>query len=416
MAERSVAAAARQESQGKPENGSISGREAGRARSEIRPLVRAKVIAEAAMLLRCAAFLGDTDAEMARAIHDLARRLVPAARGESLLVALCREPTLALDHAAAHIHLTGLGHPDASVDQMLAEIAQGEAFGGPERLPNHELEHHWLRQIWAGSGDPPDADLVARTCIARPLDALGSATEDLYAFTHVVLHASDMGRRSPPWPRWRDEIAADAEAALAAALDADNLDLAAELLWTWPMLGLAWSPAAMFSFGLLASAQDEHGFLPGPQWSAGDAAQLPDDRRDEYKLRTSYHATLVMGFLCASALRHDPPPRAVSAMSARGGALDAVLALVDARPREARWRGALLELDAAPRESLADLVLSIALRRARNAHDLEGLRECLSVWSRFDLVAGPSVHQALGLLRRATLLGQATSVAQGSVV
>ena len=107
---------------------------------------------------------------------------------------------------------------------------------------------------------------------------------------------------------------------------------------------------------------------------------------------------------------------AVRPAPAADGALDAILALVPVMPREGRWRGALLELDAGQRESLADLVRSIALRRARNAHDLERLRECLAVSVRFDLVAGPSVHQALGLLRRATLLGQATSGAQGTFV
>src|SRR5687768_1656490 len=105
------------------------------------------------------------------------------------------------------------------------------------------------------------------------------------------------------WPRSLEDIARDAEAALAAAFDADNLDLAAELIWTWPMLRLQWSPVATFGFGILAAAQDLHGFLPGPGYSAGDYERLPSDLRDEYVLRTSYHTTLVMGFVCGAALR-----------------------------------------------------------------------------------------------------------------
>jgi hypothetical protein len=409
VASRSVAAATT--------TGSSPDRETGIFRSGIRPLALAKVVAEAAMLLRCAAFLADTEPWIARAIDGLARQLVPAARGDALLVALCREPALALDHAAAHIHLAALGHPDARVDRLLVEIAQGEAVGGPERLPNHELEHWWLARIRSGSEAPPPAELLVRTCIARPLDALGSSTAELYAFTHVVLHASDMGRRPPAWPRPQEDMAADAEAALAAALDADNLDLTAELLWTWPMLGLPWSPAATFAFDVLASAQDAHGFLPGPDWSADDCARLPEGRRDEYALRTSYHATLVMGFLCAAALRPDrQPSQAVSATPGRSGAADAVLALAHERPRAPRWRSAFAELDAPARESLAGLVLSIALRRARAAQDMERVRRCLAAWQAFDLPAGPSVRQGLGLLRRVTLLaGTADRTADGLV-
>ena len=52
-------------------------------------------------------------------------------------------------------------------------------------------------------------------------------------------------------------------------------DLAAELLWTWPMLGLPWSAAAIFCFALLAEVQDSHGFLPGPGYSARTCAALP---------------------------------------------------------------------------------------------------------------------------------------------
>jgi hypothetical protein len=377
-------------------------------------LVLTKVVAEAAMLLRCAAFLADTDAQIARTIGAVARQLIPVARGDSLLVALCRQPALALDHAAAHIHLTGLGHRDACVDRLLAEINEGERVGGPERLPNHELEHQWLSQIWTGiDGDAP-LELIARTCVARPLDALGSTIPELYAFTHVVLHASDMGRRRPRWPRSEDEIAADAEAALAAALDTDNLDLLAELLWTWPMLGIPWSPAATFGFALLASAQDVHGFLPGPGWSADDAAQLPGWRRDEYMLRTSYHATVVMGFLCAAALRHDrEPPATVGARPGSKGAVDVLLALVPTTRASVRWRSALLELDADRRESLAELVLSIGMRRAWVAQDLELVRRYLDAWLHFDLVAQPSVQQGLGLLRRATLLGQMAALTPG---
>jgi len=325
------------------------------------------------------------------------------------LAALYHEPALAPDRAAAHIHLSDLGYQEAKIDRLLGEIMQCEGIGGTERLPNHDLERQWLTDIWSGgiADTTTVAKLIDRTCLALPLDALGSTTLDLYAFTHVVLYASDMGRRPIQWPRPAGEIMADAEAALAAAIDADNFDLAAELLWTWPMLGLPWSPAATFSFGILAATQDDHGFLPGPEYSARDHASLPEDQRDEYVLRTSYHATFVMGFLCAAALRPGlAPPVTVTPIAAPSDAISAIIPLLKPPPQEPRWLSAVQYLDATRRESLAEFVLTIVLRRARASYDLELVREGLSAGLACDLLDGPAVHQALALLRRARLLGQ----------
>src|SRR5262245_41910236 len=218
-----VDAALRHESQHDPLQGKSSNPEADEVFGRTRPLVVTKVVAEAAMLLRCVAFLGRTNDPIASAIDELARRLIKPSRGKQLLTLLCLDPTLAFDQAAAHIHLTDLGYRDASVDQMLMEITQGEVVAGPERLPNHQLEHQWLKAIWLGDDSDAAAHLLARTCIAHPIDVLGARTQDLYAFTHVVLYASDMGRRRCQWPRPLEEIARDAEAALAAAVDAGQL-------------------------------------------------------------------------------------------------------------------------------------------------------------------------------------------------
>ena len=383
-------------------------REGGDVPPSAAPLIVAKVVAEATMLLRCGAFLRQADDEVAGLFDDLARRLIPYARRDSILVALCRDPARALDNAAAHIHLEALGYSDRSFDRLLGEILKDEDVGG-ERLPNHDLERQWLRTIWSGVSHGPmvDADLLGRTCIARPLDALGSTTPDLYAFTHVVLYASDMGRARIALPRTASEIVADAEAGLAAAIDAENFDLAAELLWTWPMLGLPWSPAAIFCFGLLADVQDRHGFLPGPGYSARHCADLPEDEREDYVLQTSYHANFVMGFLCLAALQSGlSPPDAVPSKGLSARAMVSIMPLLDANARNAGWHGRFMQLDAGCRGSLVEFVLTIALRRARAAHDLDLVRDGLSVALRCGLTGGPAVRQSLDLLRRAMLLGQ----------
>jgi len=327
-----------------------------------------------------------------------------------VLAALGREPASAFESATAHIHLAALGYRDDSVDRLLTEIAQGEDVR-PERLPNHDLENAWLRQIWSGSDVSALAELVARTCLARSLDALGSAAPDLYAFTHTVLYATDMGRRPFTTPRPMREIEADAEAALAAALDADNFDLAAELLWIWPMLKLPWSPAATFSFSILATMQDTHGFLPGPEYSSPHHLSAPKDQQDEYVLRTSYHATLAMGILCSAALRSNLVPQTTVPRTNSGCRGDSIVRLVQTKSTQPRWQRAFAQLESAQRWSLAEFVLSVALRRARATNDLELLRHCLSAALHRDLIDGPAARQATALLRRSTILGQISAPA-----
>ena len=415
VAKRSLVAAVRHEAQ--TEHRGRQDPDASDAPRGAGPLVVAKVVAEATMLLRCAAFLRHTDDEVAGLFDELARRLIPYARRESVLVSLCREPARALDNAAAHIHLSALGYHDQPFDRLLTEILKDEDVGG-ERVPNHDLERQWLRNIWSGVSHGPmvDAGLLDRTCIARPLDALGSSTSDLYAFTHVVLYASDMGRNPIKLPRAASEIVADAEAGLAAAIDAENFDLAAELLWTWPMLGLPWSPAAIFCFGLLAEVQDRNGFLPGPGYSARNCADLPEDERDDYVLRTSYHANFVMGFLCLAALQSGlSPPVALPSKWLSARAIVSIMPLLNANSRNSGWHNRFMGLAAGCRGSLAEFVLTIVLRRARAAHDLELVRDGLGVALRCGLTEGPSVRQSLDLLRRVMLLSQMLSENASSV-
>ncbi|MDQ2796297.1 MAG: hypothetical protein M3Y06_03930, partial [Actinomycetota bacterium] len=88
------------------------------------------------------------------------------------------------------------------------------------------------------------------------------------------MYASDSGRRGTTFPRPVENVLADAETALAVALDDGNLDLAAEALWTWPMLGATPSAIARFAWRLLAAAQDETGLVVGPQFSTETHAAL----------------------------------------------------------------------------------------------------------------------------------------------
>jgi len=84
-------------------------------------LIAAKVVAETAMLLFAVQPVRHLDAGIDCAAMAVTRLLVPHARSEQVLAAVCLDPGLARDHAVAHIILTRLGHPDSGMDQLLNE-------------------------------------------------------------------------------------------------------------------------------------------------------------------------------------------------------------------------------------------------------------------------------------------------------
>ncbi|OWQ49033.1 hypothetical protein CDL60_03950 [Roseateles noduli] len=384
-------------------------------------LVLGKVVGEAAMLLRTTAPLRGEDETLDVEARLLAVQLVAQARGARVRERLCNDAGRALEHASAHLFLGDAGYPDEAFDRLLDDILDGEDACGPERLPNHQLECAWLDQIRRGRVEVEaiDEELLVATCIGWPLDVLGCSTLDLYMFTHVVMYASDMGRRAVPLPRPVEDILAEAEAGLAAALDADNFDLTAELLWTWPMLHQRWSAAAVFAFELLMQVQDEHAFLPGPDYARWAGRSGGGLAHEDVVQRTSYHANLVMGMLCAVALQTEgerlPEPTRISARDRRPVAQSAgtrpqsvgdLLDRLPARPFVPRWQRALAARDERERAALASLCFSVWFRRAASANDIPRLREALAATLEHDECDGPSAHQALRRLQRITAIGR----------
>lgn len=373
-------------------------------------LLREKVVAETAMLLLCVDPLREADERTGRLCDSLARLLIPHARHRDVLAAICLDPGMARDQSIAHAILSRLGHTDAGVDALLAEsLAMGPDFG-PERLPHRRLEQTWLTRVWSGTGTPDgdDSRLVADSMLGRPMDALGSTRLDLYAFTHAVMYASDLGRRPLQGARPTAAIGRDADDALGFALDSNDFDLTAEVLMTWPMLGLSWSPAATFAFGVLAGVEDGLGFLPGVAFDAARYQALSGQERSRFALTTSYHSTYVMGMLCAAALTCDcPPPATVSRESRSCGAAAALLSLVAAEDPEPCWREPLRALASDQQDSLAALLLTMILRRARTQGNVRLVRDALEVALAADLIDGPAPMQAVALLRRIPALESA---------
>jgi hypothetical protein len=365
-------------------------------------------VAETALLLYCVAPIAGLDDRLRERLDTIARLLVPLARHRDVRAAICLEPGLALDHAVGHILLGRLGYAGPEVDRLLAATPATAAGCGPERLPHRRLEQAWLAGLRQEGSLRPRAEsrLVAESMLGRPLDVLGSTRLDVYAFTHAVMYASDLGRRRIALPRSRAAIAADALAALAFSLDGDDFDLTAELLLTWPMLRLRWSAAGAFAFSLLTAVEDDHGFLPGSTFDRERYQELPHGERRDYVAATCYHTVYVMAFLCAALLRPGcAPPATVARAGRRRGAGAILLRLADeGDARRPRWRDAVGMLAPVQQDALAPLLLAVLLRRARTRGDLGLIREALAVALAHDLVAAPAPLQAAALLRRSQAL------------
>ena len=235
-----------------------------------------KVVGEALLLLRTARVAGTSEPAW-RMLYD---DVLPLARPESLPASLCLDPARALDSAFAHIQLSALGNGDAELD-LLLELALAEPACGPEQSVIAALHQEWLQRLRTSDPDVGGlATMLARSSLGRPVDVLRCTTQDGYVLTHAIMHGTDLGSWSIPLPRPVHELLADLDALLGVALDADNLDLTAELLWSWPMLRLPPTPASRFAFEVLIHAHDEHGFLPGPGFDPSAHAALPAAERD----------------------------------------------------------------------------------------------------------------------------------------
>jgi hypothetical protein len=279
-----------------------------------------------------------------------------------------------------------------------------DILGTSERLPNHALEVHWLQRKWSGRSYDDLDELLARTCLGSPLDLLGCSTADLYALTHVILYGSDFGSREIAWPRPAQEVLEDIDCAVALALDAENFDLTAELLWSYPMLDLPWTASAGLGLQVLLTEQNSHGFLPGPDFAANDYATLDTRLTAEYVARTSYHSTLALGIL-STVLMHkqysicgfewleetDPIPSERSAIVRT----------------ERAWERVSRKLVDQQQEKFRAFRHIVALRRACSACDLVLIKRTFeSAIDSIELEMNVS-KQALALLRRAALISQA---------
>ena len=362
-----------------------------------------KIIAETAILLRAVASLPTSVApDLVRRARALARTLLPHARHARVLVGIALHPAVARDYAVAHLSLASMGYPDARIDRALAESVAAPTAGARERFPYRELEQGWL--AWLGGGAPPTDEAIERTSLVTGVDLLTGSRDDVYAFTHAVMYATDFGLRAARLPRPTEDVLATAESALAGALDDDDFDVAGELLFAWPCLGAEWSAMSSLAFGVLARVEDEVGVLPSLGIDRAEYERQPPGTRGHYVAAVAYHTAYVMGILCASVLRGrrrpQPAQRGPVARRALASLARHLLSWLDADARRPQWRR---DLDALPPErqgALVPFLIDVALRRAVRGVDLVAVRYLLQTALAAGVASSPLCAQAAGVLRR----------------
>jgi hypothetical protein len=363
-----------------------------------------KVVAETGVLLLAAGPMARRSDEVRDRAHELVRVLAPHARGERVRARICLEPSLALDHAAAHLCLSRLGFPDPNLDRLLRESLQAESAFSRERHPHRQLEQEWLVRVWNVLPTPAKEDpyLPKRSALGRSMDLLSASKDDVYAFTHAIMYITDLGTRRARLPRSSRTIAADADSALASCLAEPDYDIAGEVLLTWPMLRRRWSSSATVGFAVLASVEDRAGFLSGSGISLGRPQAAEGEQQSRYTVATAYHTAYVMGLLCAAALGPGRTPSVCPAPAPRRlhGAAGELMALVADEPPQADWCKYVTELPPAAQDSAAELILHICLRHAAVRRDLGTLAAALHVAERYGMLDTPACHQAAQLLRR----------------
>jgi hypothetical protein len=233
------------------------------------------------------------------------------------------------------------------------------------------------------------------------MDLFGGTRDDIYAFTHAVIYAADFNIRPASFPRPRQVLLGEAEAALARAVDAEDYDICGELLMTWPLTGTTWSAASAFGFKVLADVEDQVGFLPTAATRLDRLNALDGAARAEYLTATAYHTAYVMGLLCAAALAPGrEPPRHLPFQDAVPRPAAAILPFFDDGGRRRHWQDTFDRFPPMDRDALSGFLLTIALHRRVATYDFAAVAKLLAIAVSLDLADMPAASQAAELLGR----------------
>ena len=365
-----------------------------------RPLVPGKVLGETALLCRVAGRLLADDPGLARfeglgaAQARLGEALTRALDPHRAALVVAADPRGRVTEVFPFALLGDLDTGHREVARRLLDLGF-DAGLGDEPAAFDRLELAWLHGLAAGCPTAPP--LPPGSVLERGADLLHGELTDAYGLTHAVLHATDTGLAAPHSSRPAPAVAADAEALLGAALAAGNLDVAAELLWVWPMLGLPLSPGARYALGEVGRAEDTHGFLPGPEHETGVAAALAPGERSTYVVQTSYHTAVVAGILAAALLRRGAPASDRASGTPTDPTADPLPLL---RLADGPWADRLRDAAPSVRAACTPLVLGAELRTAAGHRDPARVHEVVAWAAEHGWSHLPSVQQGAALLTR----------------
>ena len=355
-----------------------------------------KAVAETAMLIYA------TSAVAARPIQErlaeLVRRLVPLARSERAAAAIALQPALATKFALPHILLSWMGHCDAGFDDFVQASFRAAVRDGHDRTSVAHAERAWLCSRWGVQAVRSSRKgKVSHSSFGKSLDVFHGSREDAYALTHLVFYETDFGHDAHALGDRTAGVLAVADALLARYLDAEDYDLAGEILLSWPMTATAWSPAAAFAFRVLMRVEREAGVLPCSNLDPQRLAQLDGEAQYLYALGMSYHTAYVMGFLCAAALRSGMATAAIGVPGAPAVLASARESIDDSR---GHWQASFATLTRQDQLALTPLLLAIALVQQCRNRDYDAVFALLRVARAESMAPDVACQQAWELLDR----------------
>ncbi len=356
-----------------------------------------KVVAEAAMLAYVA-----HGASTSRALRDrvdaLAVQLAPLVRSPRALADMALNPDQVFRRTVPHVLLNALGHHDDDFDDFAADQCARVLSHAVDQPATVLAERRWITTIW-GRQFPTVQDAESGTVLTRPFDLLVGSREDPYGLTHLLFYVTDFGRSPTAHAgRQHDAILADVEALVIRYLDQGDYDLVGELLMAWPQLREEWSPVAAFALRVLAHVEDEVGVLPCGNVDPERLATLVGAERTRYARAASYHTALVMGFLCAVALRgHPAPPKALAGPEYPDDAWQTFRAMIDDHPGD--WLLVFDSCGEAEKRTLAPMLCGLVITQTMRHQDFAAMHEAVDAARRFALPRHPLRAAATDLLR-----------------
>jgi hypothetical protein len=368
-----------------------------------------KVVAETAMLLHAASGVRERPVVRDR-FDELAARLAPHARSRRVLTEIALAPSRAYKLAVPHVLLTLLGHADEAFDTFARSRCAAASRFASDLPPSAHLERLWIQSLWDGEPLAVSTELMAATFLARPFDVLAGARDDVYGLTHLLFYLTDFGSHPPvEFARPTDIIITEIEALLLRFLEAEDYDLAGELLMAWPLLNAPWSPTATFAFRVLTQVEDDVGLLPCGNVDLHRLNALDGADRARYALATAYHTAYVMGFLCAVALRPGRlPPATIDGGVATNGTAEAFRAFTD--DAQGHWQPVWASCNTRERAALAPTLCWLGVLQKLRRVDYEALRKLLLAAHAEGLGHSPLVAAATQLLMG---ISQAAAIAAG---